>query len=172
MRLFTYKTLTCKCECLPYNNLHLVSTLDAATASFRFLLPHFIAPYWWRKFTLPYSPYEMVICSTIIAHLQAIIGKEVQKNCWSSHLSCKGCLSPSNRTNPNTIRYMKVVNCDMRPLLLLTGALRTLKEKSAAFASQKIERLHHRAFCKTQPLSKSPLPHILPLSGYDKYYVL
>ena len=27
MRLFTYKTLTCKCECLPYNTLHLVSTL-------------------------------------------------------------------------------------------------------------------------------------------------
>ena len=27
MRLFTYKTLTCKCEFLPYNTLHLVSTL-------------------------------------------------------------------------------------------------------------------------------------------------
>ena len=27
VRLFTYKTLTCKCECSPYNTLHLVSTL-------------------------------------------------------------------------------------------------------------------------------------------------
>ena len=27
VRLFTYKTLTCKCEWLPYNTLHLVSTL-------------------------------------------------------------------------------------------------------------------------------------------------
>ena len=28
MRHFTHKTLTCKCRCLPYNHLHLVSTLD------------------------------------------------------------------------------------------------------------------------------------------------
>ena len=31
MRLFTYKTLTCKCEFLPYNTLHLVSTLVVCT---------------------------------------------------------------------------------------------------------------------------------------------
>ena len=38
MRLFTYKALICKCECSPYNTLHLVSTLALSLSHFS----HFI----------------------------------------------------------------------------------------------------------------------------------
>ena len=34
VRHFTYKTLTCKCECLPHNTLHLVSTLQGTHPPF------------------------------------------------------------------------------------------------------------------------------------------